>query len=356
MNIITYAETELNTFKEKAFCEIDSLVLSQMSYLFYDGIVPGFKGFSKNATFKDIYRAEYFQGILNLVRFPSENRRLFAALAASPRFRNVKLNYYVNDIDIHKEKQFSAITFVLDRKTAYIAFRGTDASIIGWKEDFNMAFLDEVPAQISAAEYVNKVAKLLHRKLIVGGHSKGGNLAVYAGAMCDVYAQNRIVSIFSHDGPGFKTLAKTDRYQNIKSKIYKTVPKTAIIGMVMDGNEDYKIVKSTSTGIMQHDPFSWELDESGFVTEEKISTSATIMNNTLHNLLTSMSDKERENFVNALFQLIQAANVNTVYDLEKIKLKDLKAFPEITAGLDPKAKKILLDTAKKLVFTPIRRL
>ncbi len=355
MNIITYSEKELRTFKEKAFCELDSLILSQLSYLYFDDIVPGFKAFSKAVALKDIYCAEYFDKILDMVHFPENNRHLLAALAASPRFRNIKLNYYVNDLDADREKQFSAITFILDRKTAYIAFRGTDATIIGWKEDFNMAFLEEVPAQTSAKEYINKVSKQLKREYILGGHSKGGNLAVFAGAMCDENVAKKITSIYSHDGPGFKTLTETSEYRNIKDKIHKTVPKAAFVGMMMESQEDYKIVKSNNTGIMQHDSFSWEMDEDGFITEEKISKSAQLMNKRLKKSLSSMSDEDRKKLVNALFQILQSANVSTVYDFEKIKLMDIKSLSALTSGLDSEAKKVLFSTIKKLIIESIKK-
>lgn len=356
MNIITYAEQQLRTFAEKDFCELDSLVLSQMSYLFYDGIIPGFKRSFKSFSIKDIYKAEYFQKIFNLVRLPGENRRLFAALAASPRFRDIKMNYYVNEFDAEMEKQFSAITFILGKHSAYIAFRGTDATIVGWKEDFNMAFLDEVPAQALAKEYINNVAKRFRKKLIVGGHSKGGNLAVYSAAKCDPSVQARIEAVYSHDGPGFKSLIESGEYKAIKEKIRKTVPQSAIIGMLLENQEDYTVVKSTNQGIMQHDPFSWEIEGESFATLEKVSGSARSMDKTLSNWLAELSDDERKRFVNALFQMIAAANITTVPELEKIKLRDIKYLPEITASLDAETKKFLYEVIKKLIVMSFKNI
>ncbi len=356
MNITAYTQMEMKTFDEKSFCEIDSLVLSQFSYTFFDGFIPGINKFKRSVRLCDIYCAEHFEKIFKMVRNPEENRQLFAALAASPRFRNVKMNYYVNEIDREMEKQFSAVSYILDKKTSYISFRGTDATVVGWKEDFNMAFMDEVPAQKRAVEYVNSVAKRLTRNLIVGGHSKGGNLAVYSTVMCKPSIQKRIEKVYSHDGPGFKSLLKSGEYEGIKDRIYKTVPQSAIIGMLLENQEDYKVIKSNNQGIMQHDPFSWEIEGSYFVTLDKVTDSSKSMNKTLSDWLSEIPDDERKRVVNALFQMIHAAKVTTVYELKKLKLKDMKYLPEIASSLDTETKKFLFDVVKKLIVMSLKNI
>ena len=175
INIKEYAQSEFRKFEESEFCEVDSLVLAQLSYMFFDKIVGSIDDKKRPVKIKDAYMLEHMPDMLNTVRLPEENKKLLCALSGNPRFRDIKMNWYVNEVDSNTEKQFSAVCFILDRKTAYVAFRGTDATFVGWKEDFNMAFMDKIPAQEQAVEYLNFVSKKLPRSLIIGGHSKGGN-------------------------------------------------------------------------------------------------------------------------------------------------------------------------------------
>ena len=354
MNITEYVKLELRTFKQKEFSEVDSLVLSQFSYLFFDAIVPGIDKFQKGVRIKDIYCAEYFETIFDLVRLPEENLRLFSALAANPRFRDIKMNYYVNETDMNIETQFAAVSFILDRKTAYIAFRGTGAKAVGWKEDFNMAFLDEVPAQRRAKEYVDTVARKLPKSIIVGGHSKGGNLAVYSAAMCGENAQKKIVTVFSHDGPGFKSLGDSAQYAAIKERIRKTVPQAAVIGMLLENQKEFTVIKSTRTGIMQHDPFSWEIQDGSFVTLDSITNGAKFLDKSLSGWISKISEEDRERLVDALYKAVSAEEADRIFDVEHIRYKNIKAIIEQTGNLEPDTRKFLLDSIRDLIKFSIK--
>ena len=161
--------------------------------------------------------------------------------------------------------QFAAMTFDLPDGSSYIAFRGTDATIVGWKEDFNMAFQYPVPSQAEAADYLNEAARHCRGKLYVGGHSKGGNLAVYAAANCRPDVSARLARVFSHDGPGFLEQAlQSEAFRQVLPKIEKTLPQSSMIGMLLEHQENYKIVKSSSISIWQHNPFSWEINGDDF--------------------------------------------------------------------------------------------
>ena len=201
-NIIDYVKEEMRKADEKPFSEVDSLVLCQFSYLLFDGIVPGFEQECGKTTVKDLYKAEFFSTIFPDNGSRKENQQLLLAMAASPRFRDMALCHYVNETDAAAEKQFAAITITVDEDTKYVAFRGTDSTLVGWKEDFNMAYITPVPAQQTAKEYVEKTAGQWQGKLWLGGHSKGGNLAVYAGIHAEENVRGQIERIYSHDGPG----------------------------------------------------------------------------------------------------------------------------------------------------------
>ncbi|MDD6189907.1 MAG: DUF2974 domain-containing protein, partial [Clostridiales bacterium] len=178
-SIIEYVEQELHTLNEKPFTEVDSLVLSQLSYLRMGSLVPGL-GRPGGIPLAGLLKAEYFDRIFHHVRAPEQNKRLLVAACASPRFRNLVLCDYVEERDTVEEKEFSAVTFLMGDGRRYLAFRGTGADLVGWKEDFNMAFKTPVPAQKAALEYVAHAARVSRDILLLGGHSKGGNLAAYS--------------------------------------------------------------------------------------------------------------------------------------------------------------------------------
>ena len=355
INILEYAQKELSKFEENEFCEVDSLVLSQLSYMFFDTIVGGINEKSRPIKIKDTYMLEHMPDMLNTVRLPEENKKLLCALSGNPRFRDIKMNWYVNEVDSRTEKQFSAVCFILDRKTAYVAFRGTDASFVGWKEDFNMAFMERVPAQEQAAEYLNYVSKKLPRSLIVGGHSKGGNLAVYAATECRASVQKRIKAVYCHDGPGFKAgFLEKSRYKSISDRVFKTVPQSSIIGMLLDNQQDYTVIKSNRTGIMQHDPYSWQIENGGFIELEDVNKRAKLIDKTLSNWLDSLSQKERERFVEVFFRAVKPDDAATVFDFENIKFKDIKSVIELTGSLEPSERKFLSDNIKEIIKLSIK--
>ena len=266
-NIINYAEKELSTLNEKEFNAIDSLILSQISNILLNNLVGCINSNRKPVKFKDLLKAELFPRMFDKVPYEESTKQLLFALASSPRFRDIRINYHISKTDPISEKQFSATTFILNENLAYIAFRGTDYSLIGWKEDFNMSFITPVPSQLEGIDYINKVSKLISCEFYIGGHSKGGNIAIYASMYCNPEASSKIKKIFSHDSPGFKEeIIKSNEFKFIKNKIIKTIPGSSLIGMMFENNENYYIVKSNKLGgLQQHNPFSWQVSNFDFI-------------------------------------------------------------------------------------------
>lgn len=276
-NIIEYAENNMNTFDAKEFNVVDSLVLSELSYIRFENIVPFLSDKKAPIKIGELLKAELYATMFQNLRDIESHRRLLYALAASPRFRNTYLNLYINIFDPVFEKQFSAVTYYLDDKTAYIAYRGTDSTFVGWKEDFNMAYISPIPSQEEGVKYLNAVAGKISKvnKLRVGGHSKGGNIAVYSAVKCRPSVQERIITVFNHDGPGFKdNLFVSSEFSRIKDRIHTTMPEAALIGMLLQHHEDYLVIKSSRHGIMQHDSFTWNVENDGFCYAQKISNGA----------------------------------------------------------------------------------
>jgi len=206
MSIIDYAENQMERFDTAKFNPADSLVLSQFAYIYFNDVVPGLDDQNASVRIADLLKAEYIARMLHNVRDPKSNHRLLFALGMSPRFRDIRMCCYADSLDVTEQKQFSAVTYLLDDETAYVAYRGTDATFVGWKEDFNMAFILPVPAQQEGICYLNAVAERIPHKLMVGGHSKGGNVAVYSAMGCQPSVGDRIVRVYSHDGPGSESV------------------------------------------------------------------------------------------------------------------------------------------------------
>jgi hypothetical protein len=225
INIIDYAYESKDTFEMRPFTAVDSLVLSQLAYLQFDGVVPGMSDISKPISVREVAAIKNPDSLFQDVRDSKSNRQLLFAIANSTRFRDIKLTFYVSQIDNETEKQFSAVTYLLSDDSAYIAYRGTDATFIGWKEDFNMAYTSPIPSQEEGVVYLNAVASRIPCNLKVGGHSKGGNIAVYSSIKCHPSVQARITNIFNHDGPGFRNECfQNESFLIMEERIHKTIP------------------------------------------------------------------------------------------------------------------------------------
>jgi len=348
-NIIDYAAEESSSFQTKEFNTVDSLVLSQLAYLHFDGFVPGISDTAEPVSIAEVARKENRDTLFHDVRDSDSNRKLFQTLAVSPRFRDVRMAFYVNKIDFKAEKQFSAVTYLLDDRTAYIAYRGTDSTFVGWKEDFNMGFISPVPSQEEGVKYLNTVAGLISSDLKVGGHSKGGNIAVYSSIKCNQPIQNRITHVFNHDGPGFREeIFQLSGYLNMKDRIHKTLPQSSVIGMLLQNQENYSVVRSNRFWIMQHDPFSWLVENSDFCYVRTVKNSAMFMNTTLNKWISSLDDNKRELFVDTLYQVIKATGATTFYDLTGDWQKKAAAALKAIKDIDEDTKIFVLKTIGSL--------
>ena len=353
-NIITYTQENLNTFDQYPFNSVDSLILSSAAYIHFPDVIPETKNW-KGIRLQELYRAELFDEMFHNIPLCEDTKQLFYAMAASPRFRNIRIMGYTEQFDLTTEKQFSAMTFQLRPDLYYIAFRGTDSTLVGWKEDFNMAFKCPVPSQEEAVRYLEKATFYCRGKLLTGGHSKGGNLAVYAAAMCRKNIQSRIEKIYSHDGPGFleSTLQSRD-FKQISARIEKTIPQSSIIGMLLEHQEDYTIVKSNKSGLLQHDQFTWEIEGNNFIYIDKLTKDAKFADKTLTDWLHQISEDDRERFVDALYGVLNANHLTSIDDFRSDWQTAIPATFHAIAQLDGDTKKFILHTLKKLASMGIK--
>ncbi len=362
-------------FNTLPFTKVDGLIFAQLAYLDFDTFVPDRQLFTRGITFSKICEQDDFDTLFPLERTARKNLLLFNSLAYSKRYGKIKINYHENIFDSEKEVQFSATTFLLPDGTACVSFRGTDSTITGWRENFNMLYNDTVPAQISAVKYLNNVARKIKGNIIVVGHSKGGNLAIYASVMCSHKTKEKIVEVQSFDSPGFtEEFVNSPNYLETESKIIKFVPEDSMIGMLLNDTASYRIVKSDGEGIHQHDPFLWLVDDNDFITGEKIHTKARFVNSTFKEWVSNFTPEQRELFVDAMFDIVEATNIqkaesfldwsenlkgnsslilDTIKDLDpetrSFMLKVLRnIFPSATDSVLTKPKSIIKNTFGKI--------
>ncbi|MBE6590394.1 MAG: DUF2974 domain-containing protein [Ruminococcaceae bacterium] len=339
------------TFSACPLCEVDSLIFSMISYIDFTDIVSppeSVSGVSLMAAANSFFSRyptpkDYPMGIL----IPKEIVKLFAKMKDTPRFRNVEIHAFVNDTDVERQIQFSAVTFLLDDGTVLVTYRGTDDTLIGWKEDLNMTFLPVVPSQSAAVAYLKSVADVWEGPITLTGHSKGGNLAVYAAVHSEERIRSRITDVFSNDGPGFGTYILDDpAYLEMRPRIHSIVPQSSVVGMLLEHDENYTVVKSRQkSGLLQHNGLSWEVLGNAFVHLEEISAESRRIDKTVNRLIKDMTPEQREEFSEAAYQLFSVEGAQTLTDFVAVR----KSWLAHSKSLDPKVHKTVQRMLSALV-------
>ena len=315
------------------FNDADSLILAEMSYLTFPQEETPIRDLGLNLP--AVEKTQF--------AFVHEIRALLSAAAMTERFAPVRMMRPVAVTDQDRDMQFAAVTFVLPDGTHYIAFRGTDSSIVGWREDFNMAFESPIPAQSAAVKYLAEAAELTDGPLIIGGHSKGGNLAVYAAAHADAAVQARIRTVYSFDGPGLDdaTMA-SEGYANIARRIRSFIPQQSVVGLLMTYHPDYTVVKSNGVGLFQHDSFTWQVLGTTFITVTELDVSSQLVDHTVHEWLSRVSKEQRKLFIDTIFDILEASGAATIKEL-------LRDVPRHAPAILKALQKIDLETAKMVI-------
>lgn len=298
--------------------EVDALILSYLSYMPMDGIVPGEDGGEpvplRDAALAMLGRSERENS--PLAYSVKDDRKLLAALAQSVRFGTMRLCAFVNRVDGEAEEQFSAVTFLPEAGPALIAYRGTDNTVVGWQEDFNMCFESEVPAQRDAAAYAEHMAQVLDGGIILGGHSKGGNLAAYAELFVSGETHRCIRAVYNFDGPGFnEEIVGSAAFAQRKRCVQTFVPQSSIVGVLMENDEVMTVVRSDGMGIFQHNPYTWQVMGGSFIPLPERTDSSRFADETVRHWLASLSPEVRRRAIDGIFEVLGASDGRNVADL-----------------------------------------
>lgn len=343
------------TFAQDAFNEVDNLILCIIAYL-------NFRRFPELRS-RDADKAVLMSDIV--LRMTAEDEQqglspnnyipLMKLAAESCRFAPVRLFGYETVRDETREMQLDALSFLLPDGTLFCAFMGTDRSLVGWKENLNLSYMDAVPAQIGAVEYVEDMAwRCPERPVRIGGHSKGGNLAAYAAIHIPEALQARMLDAYNNDGPGFRRdVTDTAEYRRIAAKLHTYIPAASIVGVLLEHTEDYTVVASSSRAIMQHEPLTWGVLGSRFIRQEARSEFGKASDDVVREWLASLSPQERKEFSNALFDMFtQGGTVQSLEDVRQSELLKRLAADEKQKGIVSEAlRRLMADVKDELLRT-----
>ena len=352
MNIIDYIKWRGDlSLKNDAFNEVDNLCVAQMSYTKLDkyldldsnvSIKEASDIFFDHTTETKVKASKSFTGLAPMV---------LKEMANSSRFKDMRIHHFASIADKEKTLQFCAFQVDLDSKTTYVVFRGTDDTLVGWKEDFNISY-EVTNAQEMAADYVNKYLSS-NRKYIFGGHSKGGNLAIYAASKAPKKIKKKILTIYSNDGPGLNDdFIILDDFKDILDKCIKIVPEYDFIGMIFDNDIiDHIVVKSDQFAILQHDAMSWLVEGNHFIKAKSLSPESKVIKKAFNEFMKEASPDQRKEFINELFNSFEALKVKNISELNKVTFSAFVNAAKKLISMDESAR----ETGNKLikVFTKL---
>lgn len=343
-NIIDYLKWrgDLSLSQDK-INDLDSLVLSRFSYFPFKKIKM-----NKIETVKSI--SDKMEKLQEEQFSWNGDKEMIMLMGNSERFGKLLVTDFINSDDEKTQRQFSAITIHLNGEL-FVSFCGTNATLYGWKEDFNMSFQKNIPSQMYATEYLRQIAQKYPYMIRTGGHSKGGNIAAYACIFNPKSIQDRIIQVINFDGPGFdKSVVESNGYKNIKDKIITFVPQGSIIGRVLEHEEEIEIVKSDEKGLYQHDIYSWEVMGKCLNNVETNTNSSDIINATVRNWLKETTPEQRQIFVDSIYNVLEASEAKSTKELSKNIMKNINKVSKAFKLLPQEDK----DTINKMINEAVK--
>ncbi len=352
-NLLTYlTEIQHDSFYDRPINKLDILALTELTYLpFKDLVSPDFadKGVRLDLLLQRFEQA-YNQGFPPFSLVNKDRLTLFSLLAASKRFKYIKAFAHVDEYELEQEKQFAAISYRLDRQTFVTCFRGTDDTIIGWKEDFHMTYMEEIPAQKAASIYLQELLTSQEGKIYLAGHSKGGNLALYAACQLRPELQERLLAIYCYDAPGLhKNCLQSDNYRAIEELVHPIIPQNSIVGMMLETPEKAQIVLSHTIGLLQHITFTWEVDGEDFKQASNLSENSLQVDRTLKTWTAKLSDEELRDFFDLFFGLFIQAGIERFSDITVNPLQKLQEIDRLRKELSAEEAE-MIDQLIRLLF------
>ncbi|MBQ0000888.1 MAG: DUF2974 domain-containing protein [Clostridiales bacterium] len=338
------------TFDKDPFHDLDALILSQISYFSVEHIMRE----DESLTLGEIWD-KLKDGDLSSRFTEKTDRRFLEALSLSDRYKDLTVTNLVHKLDENLEMQFTALTVLLPDGTPYLSYRGTDISMVGWKEDLALAYSDIIPGQRMAVEYLKLMAAAYQKPLYLGGHSKGGNLALYSATVCPEEIQNLIKGVYVYDGPGLtEELFHSDSYARIKDRVHAVLPDQSMVGVLLMHPEEYTVVKSSkSTGVTQHNPLTWQVLGTHFVLAEDRKKDSRYVETVTRKWVEENKEEDLKSFADAMFDVLHASETESIEELlQKIKKNPALLF-QAYRGTDEETQKAFKTTMSAMAGTAI---
>ena len=337
-------------FRMSPFNEVDSLIISQIPYLDFSDVLP----YEGTMLLPEAVEKVLEKDLSGLTDTQTRRVDLIHRASMCERFRYLELSDYIKIISLENQEQFCAVTVRLPNRIDYVAFEGTDSSLIGWKENFNMTIMNQIPSQQEAARYLKKIGERKLSRLIVGGHSKGGNLAIFASAMFN--RKSRIIQVHNFDGPGFtQEFLDSSGYKAIRDKITCYLPQTSVIGRLLNSNSEYEVVHSDSpTVFMQHDVMTWQIDVTRIERVQETTEESRYLQQVFSQWNNKLSYEDKYVFLNTMYDILTESGISSAKpvfaDKSLVIRKMLAAYP----SFNEETKNIFLYVMSTLFKTNVQ--
>ena len=349
---------QYDSFYDKEFTVLDALALTELAYLPFEDLVPAEISVQNYISLQHLAEQfeEKFQGKYPPLGMVNAHRlKLLSYLSSFKRYKHIKALGFANDVSLDSQKQFAAITYQIRPKEYLVVFRGTDDSIIGWKEDFHLTYMKEIPAQLAARDYLKEVLDKLDGKVWLAGHSKGGNLATYAACHVETSIQDRIQKVYSFDAPGLhSSIRNSDNFKAIEGKILSIIPENSIVGMMLETPETDLVVKSKTFGLLQHLMVSWEIEGDQFKVVPKVTEDSIQVDQTLKSWTASLSEEELRDFFDLFFGLFIEAGIYRFGDITVDTPVKIQKLIENRRNLTPEQATMMDRLSRQLIDTRIQ--
>ncbi|MCR5280030.1 MAG: DUF2974 domain-containing protein [Lachnospiraceae bacterium] len=325
-----------DTFLERPFGVEDAIVLAQLSYIKLDAFLKDFKKDSVDMC--SLYDSPLRETLVADPKYKKDHMALLKAISASLRFKGLRARFYVNQVDTAEETQFSAVTFLLPDGMPFVAFRGTDETMLGWQEDFGLALKKPIAGQKLAADYLRKVAEFTEGPLMLGGHSKGGNLSLYAMFTVDSAIRDRVTKIYTLDAPGFRPefIEHTD-YDSVKKRIVRVVPKDSVVGLLFNDLSSKTVIEADAHGMAQHNMYTWIIKD-GHVVETELSEEHLKSVRNFNQWVLSLDDTHLQSIVKLLSEMLDDTGAKTTVEFRENVPKYVKTLLKAAGDMDDTAK------------------
>lgn len=326
-------------FEVSPFNEVDNLLMCRLTSLDFTGIVPAEGQLSLAEAARLYFERNGDEDVRLGVLLAPGSVTMVKKMLQSERFASLVLADYENHVDASRDIQFSALTAMVPDGTAFVAFRGTDDTLVAWKEDLYMGSMRTVPAQRAAEAYLCRAAWRTERPLRVGGHSKGGNLSVFAAMNAPEELQERLIDVFNFDGPGFRESVRAlPGYQRIRGKIRMVVPQYAMVGVLLTNDAGYQIVESCETGVSAHNGFTWQVRGRRFVRCPGFALRSRVYAEAIRKWAEGLDFDERRRLIDAVFDALESTGARTLTELTEGKIrKALAAARDLMSDGDERA-------------------